>query len=270
MSAYRRVVRTILLVLLLATAGCTTMRDGSTWASGATLTPSHERWTTALENAVTDPWTWIPAAGAVLMRVDDVDHRIVRWATRETPVFGSMEDADDASDSYRRITANASVLTALLTPSGDEAGPWVVDKTKGLAVQWAAGKINQFTTTGIKSATNRERPVPTDDRSFPSKHTSGAFADLALTRRNLTAMDAPGLVRVPLEIGVTGSAIATAWGRVEAGRHHPSDVLAGAALGNFIASFVNDAFLGDSSRVHVDTKVDPTSGAVTLGLVFSW
>ena len=37
-----------------------------------------------------------------------------------------------------------------------------------------------------------------------------------------------------------------AWARVEAGRHFPSDVLAGAALGNFITTFILDAFLSPS------------------------
>ena len=34
------------------------------------------------------------------------------------------------------------------------------------------------------------------------------------------------------------------WARMEAGVHFPSDTLFSLALGNFIASFVNDAFLG--------------------------
>jgi hypothetical protein len=41
----------------------------------------------------------------------------------------------------------------------------------------------------------------------------------------------------------------TAWARVEAKRHYPADILAGMAIGHFISSFVNDAFLGlDNSR----------------------
>jgi len=40
------------------------------------------------------------------------------------------------------------------------------------------------------------------------------------------------------------SATATAWARVEAGKHYPSDVLAGAALAHFVTVFIHDAFLG--------------------------
>ena len=38
-------------------------------------------------------------------------------------------------------------------------------------------------------------------------------------------------------------AAGTAWARVEGCKHYPSDVLFGAALGNFVAIFVHDAFL---------------------------
>jgi membrane-associated phospholipid phosphatase len=35
---------------------------------------------------------------------------------------------------------------------------------------------------------------------------------------------------------------ATAWGRIEGKKHYPSDVLAGAALGNFIGNFVTGLY----------------------------
>ena len=55
------------------------------------------------------------------------------------------------------------------------------------------------------------------------------------------------------------------WARIEAGAHFPSDTLLGAALGNFVASFVNDAFLGpvgSTARFGVDASQE--------GLLVSW
>jgi hypothetical protein len=49
----------------------------------------------------------------------------------------------------------------------------------------------------------------------------------------------------------TGFGYATAWARIEAGAHYPTDVLAGAALGNFVSLFVHDAFLGGDCSVSV-------------------
>ena len=38
---------------------------------------------------------------------------------------------------------------------------------------------------------------------------------------------------------------------MEAQEHYPTDVLMGAALGNFIAILVHDAFLGTNNNMHV-------------------
>ena len=46
------------------------------------------------------------------------------------------------------------------------------------------------------------------------------------------------------DVGLTVLTLGTSWARIEAGWHYPSDTLVGMALGNFIASFINDAFLG--------------------------
>jgi len=45
-----------------------------------------------------------------------------------------------------------------------------------------------------------------------------------------------------LRIGLASLTTGTAWARVEAGKHFPSDVLAGMALGHLIGAFINDVF----------------------------
>jgi membrane-associated phospholipid phosphatase len=65
-----------------------------------------------------------------------------------------------------------------------------------------------------------------------------------------------------LDAGLIAMTIGTSWARIDAGWHYPSDTLFSMALGNFIASFVNDAFLGleDSNRA---LTLTPTSeGAI--------
>jgi len=67
-----------------------------------------------------------------------------------------------------------------------------------------------------------------------------------------------------LDAGFISFGAGTSWARVEAGMHYPSDVLAGAALGHFIAAVVNDAFLGerpvgkDSTNKHSVVKGLPS------------
>ncbi len=87
------------------------------------------------------------------------------------------------------------------------------------------------------------RPDGSDDESFPSGHTSHAFAFATLANRNLDSLDYLEDVRAPLQVANTVLASGVAWARVEARKHYPSDVLFGAALGHFLTAFIHDAFL---------------------------
>lgn len=90
---------------------------------------------------------------------------------------------------------------------------------------------------GLKSATNRTRPNVVNDRSLPSGH---------------------------------ASTTATAWARIEAGKHHPPDVLRGAALGNFVAIFTTRTFLHPVLGKRAAMNMAPLSGGgvMIFGLVY--
>ena len=81
-------------------------------------------------------------------------------------------------------------------------------------------------TAGLKSAFPEERPDHSDDRSFPSGHTSLSFASAGyLQRRYGWRWGLPAT----LAAGVVGLS------RVESKDHHWYDVVAGAALGEAVA-----------------------------------
>lgn len=193
----------------------------------------------AASSAAADPWTWIPLTGAALVTATDSDARISRWATSETPVFGSREAALDASDRFRRYASDSAWALLLTTPPRDEA-EWLAETgttTSGNLLGLAAAR----NTTGLlKHSVQRERPnhQPVHD-SFPSAHSTDAFSHASLAR---SIADQPTSYR-PLRQGVewasNGFAFATAWGRVEGGAHYPTDVLIGAALANFTTRFVS-------------------------------
>ena len=132
----------------------------------------------------------------------------------------------------------------IATPGGSDPQRWVLAKTRGALVDAAAVASTVAVTRGIKTTVERQRPNGLDSESFPSGHTSSAAVHTRLASRNLRwiAMRAP--VRRTLDVGLTALTIGTSWARIEAGAHFPSDTLFSIALGNFIASFVNDAFLG--------------------------
>jgi hypothetical protein len=60
--------------------------------------------------------------------------------------------------------------------------------------------------------------------------------------------------------------VGTAYARVEARQHFPSDVLAGAALGHFIGVFADEAFLGSEQRYRVLPMVDVSRSGFLIGI----
>ncbi|HEY9549105.1 MAG TPA: phosphatase PAP2 family protein, partial [Kiloniellaceae bacterium] len=65
---------------------------------------------------------------------------------------------------------------------------------------------------------------------------------------------------------LAGLAVMTGWARVEAGAHHPADVLAGLALGNFLAVFASEAFLAPATGERLQMGVAPQGDGVLLRL----
>lgn len=231
-------------LLVLCLAGCGTLPGGRKWGQDATLLPGWHRIGQAAVNAVTDPYTWVPAAGAAVFGIGNFDRRVSDWAREHHPVYGSRSRALSMSTDLVSVSRIAGVTTAVLTPSGDEPWGFLWSKAKGLAVEYAAVGAAGGATSGLKDLTRRQRPDGSGNGSFPSGHTTYAASWSSLGRRNLESIAMPGLLRGTLDVGFAGLTAGTAWARVEGGKHYPSDVLAGAALANLITGFVHDAFLG--------------------------
>ena len=98
-------------------------------------------------------------------------------------------------------------------------------------------------TEGLKEVTSRRRPDEANNRSFRSGHASTASAAAALAARNLAHIDLPPAARTTAALGLEAMAIGTGWARVEARKHFAADVLAGYALGHFVAAFAQGAFI---------------------------
>jgi len=234
----------VLLMICSALGACGTLPDGRTWGSDATFTPGWERVKTSAVDAARDPWVWAPLAGAALFQIDDWDRRTANWAQENTPVFGSQRSAEDWSDDLRTASVLAHYATIAATPSGDSPAEWVTNKTRGTLVQSAAVAGTVLVTRTSKTTIDRERPNGQGTESFPSGHTSASAVHTRLASRNLQSIEMNEGVRTSLDVGLYALTIGTSWSRIEAGWHYPSDTLVGMALGNFLASFINDAFLG--------------------------
>lgn len=254
---------TLALSLLTLTA-CTATRSGPYWGADVTATPSWSRLGEATLTAASDPLTWLPAALAAGVQLGEADADIADWANEETPVFGSRDAAEDASDWLRAASYATYGAAGLLAPA--PADDWLATKAKGLAVGGAAILATSGATQGLKEITDRRRPQGRAKDSFPSNHASLTSVSARLTREALRYYDLPRAARLGSDIGLAGLAIMTGWARVEAGEHYPADVLAGMALGNFLAVFASEAFLAPATGERLQLGVTPHDDGMLLQL----
>ena len=175
-------------------------------------------------------------------------------------------NAQEASDNLRAATAVAMVGTALAVPNG--SGAWET-RPERIVLELLTIELNNGLTSGLKRLTDRERPDGVGDDSFPSGHSSQAFVQTELACLNINGMR--GLSegwKIALKTSFRAMAWGTAWARVEGGRHYPSDVLFGAALGNFVAIFVHNAFLPADSRTRVTAVISRREVSFSVALSF--
>ena len=267
MSNFRLLLAVMVVALL---AGCGTLPSGGLWGAGATLRPGWDRIGTAARDAALAPQTWAPLAGAAVFRLTDWDYQVSRWAVNHNPVFGSEDNADSASDTLAYAGGGILALTILAAPDGTEPGPWLAAKAKGTVGDLAAIFAAQGISEGLKSATHRPRPDRTDNKSFPSGHAVAAASFATLASRNLEAYPLSSGERTLANIGLGSLAAATCWSRVEAGKHYPSDVLTGAALGYFVSAFVNDAFLVNDNGPPLRATFDTSRHGAMIGLAWGF
>ena len=204
------------------------------------------------------------AAGAFALAASQ-DLEITR-RIRETP---SSEAADNASRLFRQF-GDPVVLGVALAGTWGAArvahAPGLERATIRIGVSIAAPSIACLV---AKEVIGRERPNQspddawkldpfTGDASFPSGHTTVAFAAAAALDRETTARWVPWLVYP--------AAAACGWSRVHALEHWPSDVVAGAALG-YWGGRATDDFLRrrDAERGRLSIWVVPTRGGASLG-----
>jgi membrane-associated phospholipid phosphatase len=265
--AYRKVLlgAAFGIISIVFISGCGTMPNGRGWGQDATLFPGWEKVGNAALHAAKSPGTWVPVAGALVLQIDNWDHRVSASASKHTPIFGSQTNAINYSDYFLRASAGVFGLTELITPSGDQPGDWIVAKLKGVTVGMAAYGITVGTTTGIQLAGRRQRPNKLDNLSMPSSHSSESSVYTSLAACNLNYIPMPEAARLAGQIGCTMLSVGTGWARVEGKMHYPSDVLIGMALGHFIGVFINNAFLNIDDK-SLMISLEPSRKNVVLRL----
>ncbi len=251
----------LLTTLLPVAAGCAGLTDKGYWGANAGW-PDGQRLARSVVEAARSPHTWAPLTGALVFGVTGLDEEVSDWAIRKQPLFG--RDAADSSDVLRQVAAAGYLASALAVPS-DGMG----SRAKGLLVGFTTITLDRVTVDGLKRLTSRQRPDGSNDRGFPSGHASLAATFSTMAVGNLAYAEMAEGWRTTASVGLYGVAAATGWARVEAGKHYPSDVLAGYALGHFLSRFTYHAFLeggGVEQRLGLVVEPLPGGGRLTLRL----
>jgi hypothetical protein len=248
------------LICTLLPRGCAPAYGGRQGCGIGNWWPSTGAWWDATVSAVKHPGTWGPVIGAAVIVAGDWDRDISDWAVKEKHVFGSLDRAEKASDRLRSSAHVGMIVTALAVPSDDAS--WLPAMAKRLAWEHIGVFAATSATDPIKTLTDRERPNG-GQGSLPSWHVTRASAYVGMGYRNLDLADLSPAYRRSAQVILATLVAGTAWARVEAGQHYPTDVLAGAALGNFTAVLLHDALLGRSEACRVGLETD-INGALIL------
>ena len=225
-------IRIFIVSIAIALSACT--HQSITW----------ERTSEAAQHAATHPAVWGPLLGAGVFAIGDLDRRTSDYLSEHAPVFGDSESAGNASSDLKSLlslTAGASAFVTPVPPGEDAA----LHRGEHLAVIIGGLALTGSITDGIKSVTDRQRPNNSDDKSFPSGHASQAFASATFASANFHRAWGDSSGAKWADAGLYTAASLTALARVEAQVHYPSDVLAGAALGNFMGRFLDELLLTD-------------------------
>lgn len=180
-----------------------------------------------------------------MVRSTSVATAIALWIGVASPAAASDKGWNDAGS----IARDALVVAAFGVPAVQEDWDGVLQA--GGSVGVAVG-----VTYGLKEVFPERRPDGSDNKSFPSGHTSVSFA-AAATLQN----------RYGWKVGVPAQIVAAFVGlsRVEAKKHHVHDVLVGAAIGE-ASGFLITRKAND--RIQVFPWGDTKGGGVALTMRF--
>jgi len=178
-------------------------------------------------------WSVFAASTAALATMSLADESLSDAARDRGPTFGAAGDAFNEFGSAGSFLALGGFYLAGAIGKDSKAKNVCLD---GLAASLiATGMI----TPVISTLVGRERPTeeqgaysfhPFEGRSFPSSHTTQAFA--------VASVIATSYDQFWVKAAAYGVASMTAWERVRRGKHFPTDVVAGAAIGTLVGHSV--------------------------------
>lgn len=207
---------------------------------------------------------WAPLLGAVALTAIGKDQELSDWAREEAPVFGSEQSAGDASNNLVSALQVSALVSALFLPNTTTPDGLVRTNIEMVVIESVGTHINMAMTNALKEGIHRDRPNHVDRRSLPSGHTTSAFTSANFANGNIDMLGVNENALVASRWLINSAAIATAWARVEAGWHYPTDVLASAALANYMTNVFRDLYMDDQGLLSMYFMMMPDNYNVIM------
>lgn len=142
-----------------------------------------------------------------------------------TPTYAGNSDIETAGD-----------IVMVAIPAYAYGTTFYNDDTEGRQQFYKSFATNAVATYALKKAVDKDRPDRSDNDSFPSGHTSIAFQGASFIHKRYGFEHS-----IPAYLGASF----VGYSRIEADKHHTSDVLAGAALGMASSMFLTKSYYDD-------------------------
>lgn len=162
----------------------------------------------------------------------------------------SVADVPIEITGSRKGVRTSTDVAVIAMPAATLAIAIVKQDWKGIAIGAAECAGTFAVTYGLKYLIKKQRPDHSDNHSFPSGHTSIAFADASFVMR-----------RYGWKFGVPMYAVAgyVAWGRTYAKKHDFWDVFAGAGIGAAVGLLCTTPFAKEHNITVAPTIIDTPS-----------
>ena len=204
-------------------------------ASCASVRASHlraEPWSDGFTAQADDAWQWSPSAAL---------------AVAVPLAFALDDEVEQAAQQHAYVTGGDTAWGDALTLAlglGSLGYAWYGEAGAQRAEAAAEALLATAATTQLlKAVLARDRPSGSSNNSFPSGHTSFAFAGAAVFARTIEQETGSRLGYLAFAPALYGGI-----NRVEAERHWPSDVAFGALLGTVLTNWIWNAHFGDGER----------------------
>lgn len=204
---------------------------------------------------------WVPASSALLFSLTGYDGEFSDWASEKKPLFGSVSRAKSYSDAmtFYYFPAANMISKGVQHYYGFRHENLLYHYTSFILAPALTFLFNRE----LKDRSGRIRPDGSNDLSFPSSHT-GIASSFNEEFWYANAHTSPRTLGHSIYYVNEGIVSTVALARLEAKKHHLTDVLVGYSLGKFFSHFFHYYLFSDFQSSSTTINIHPSSSSLKV------